>query len=164
VPVARYGPPDDPHYPDDEPTAYINYGEHGAPRGLLPGEPLPWYRKPVALVAYGALGAVLIALIVFGLVKLLTGGSSPESPTTLTPITRTTTSATAPATTTTTTEPTTTEPTTTEPTTTTTTTEPTTTTTTATTTTTTEPSVSTSISTSTRISTVTQTVTVSPPP
>jgi cytoskeletal protein RodZ len=151
VPVARYGPPDDPHYPNDEPTAYVNYGE----RGLPPGQPLPWYRKPVALVAFGALGAVLIALIFFGLVKLLTGGSSPESPTTLTPITRTTTSATAPATTTTaatTTEPTTTEPTTTEPT-----------TTTTTTTTTTEPSVSTTISTSTSTSTVTQTVTVPAP-
>ena len=156
--MARYGPPDDPHYPDDEPTAYINYGGHGPP----PGAPPPWFRKPVALVAFGALGAVLIALIVFGLVKLLTGGSSPESPTTLTPITRTTTSATAPATTTT--AATTTEPTTTEPTTTTTTTEPTTTTTTTTTATTTEPSVSTSISTSTSTSTVTQTVTVSPPP
>ena len=155
--MARYGPPDDPHYPDDEPTAYINYGGHGPP----PGAPPPWFRKPVALVAFGALGAVLIALIVFGLVKLLTNGSSPESPTTLTPITRTTTSATAPATTT---AATTTEPTTTEPTTTTTTTEPTTTTTTTLTTTTTEPSVSTSISTSTSTSTVTQTVTVSPPP
>jgi hypothetical protein len=84
VPVARYGPPNDPHYPDDEPTAYINYGEHGPPPGQQPGEPLPWYRKPVALVAFGALGAVLTALIVFGLVKLLIGGSSPESPTTTT--------------------------------------------------------------------------------
>ena len=153
--MARYGPPDDPNNPDNQPTAYINYGDHGPP----PGEPLPWYRKPVALVAFGALGAVLIALIVFGLVKLITGGTSSDTPpTTLTPITRTATSVTAPTTTTanTTTEPTTTEPTTTP---TTTTTEPTTTTTTITTTTTTEPSVSTSTSTS----TVTQTVTVSPP-
>ena len=67
--MARYGPPDDPNYPNDEPTAYINYGDHGPP-----GEPIPWYRKPVALVSFGALGAVLIALIIFGLVKLLTGG------------------------------------------------------------------------------------------
>ena len=74
--MARYGPPDDPNYPNDEPTAYINYGDHSQP----PGEPLPWYRKPVALVAFGALGAVLIALIVFGLVKLLTGGTLPETP------------------------------------------------------------------------------------
>jgi cytoskeletal protein RodZ len=152
--VARYGPPDDPNYPNDEPTAYINYGDDSQP----PGEPIPWYRKPVALVAFGALGTVLVALIIFGLVKLVTGGTSPDTPpTTLTPITRTSTSVTAP---TTTTAATTTEPTTTEPTTTTTTTEP----TTTTTTTTTEPSVSTSISTSTSTSTITQTVTVPPPP
>jgi hypothetical protein len=156
--VARYGPPDDPNNPDNQPTAYINYGDQGFPTE----EPVPWYRKPVALVAFGALGAVVIALIVYGLVKLITGGTSPDTPpATLTPITRTTTSVTAPTTTTanTTTEPTTTEPTTT----TTTTTEPTTTTTTTTpttTTTTTEPSVSTSTSTS----TVTQTVTVPPSP
>jgi hypothetical protein len=158
VPVARYGPPDDPNNPDNQPTAYINYGDAGPPSM----EPVPWYRKPAALVAFGALGAVLVALIVFGLVKLLTGGDSPEPSTTLTPITRTTTSVTAP---TTTTAATTTAPTTTEPTTTTTTTEPTTTTTaTTTTTTTTEPSVSTSVSTSTSTSTITQTVTVPPPP
>ena len=91
MPVARYGPPDDPNYSDQEPTRYANYGDqtnqgsHGQrpypPSGEpspLPTEPLPWYRKPVALVAFGALGAVLIALILFGLVKLLTGGSSPE--------------------------------------------------------------------------------------
>jgi hypothetical protein len=132
VAVARYGPPDDPNFPRDEPTAYINYGD-----GPPPEEALPWYRKPVTLVAFGA---VLIALIIFGLVKLLTGGTSDTPPATLTPITRTTTSVTAP---TTTTAATTTEP------------------TTTTTTTTTEPSVSTSISTST--STVTETVTVPPP-
>jgi hypothetical protein len=157
VPVARYGPPDDPNYPRDEPTAYIDYGDQ-----VPPGEPVPWYRKPVALVSFGALGAVLIALIIFGLVELLSGGTSQEAPTTLTPITRTTTSATAPTTTTTTTaQPTTTEQTTTTTATTATTTEPTTTTTT--TTTTTEPSVSTSVSTSTSTSTITQTVTVPPP-
>ena len=48
--VARYGPPDDPNNPDNEPTAYINYGDGGP--GLPPGEPEPWYRKPAALVAF----------------------------------------------------------------------------------------------------------------
>ena len=105
--MARYGPPDDPNNPDNQPTAYINYGDQGIPTA----EAVPWYRKPVALVAFGALGAVVIALIVFGLVKLLTGDTSQDAPTTLTPITRSTTSVTAPTTTTaaTTTEPTTTE-------------------------------------------------------
>ena len=75
MPVARYGPPDDPNNPDNQPTAYINYGDAGPPSV----EPVPWYRKPVALVAFGALGAVLVALIIFGMVKLLTGGSSPSA-------------------------------------------------------------------------------------
>ena len=161
--MARYGPPDDPNYSDENPTAYINFGNYGQqppgpppgePAGPPPGEPVPWYRKPAALVAFGALGAVLVALIVYGLAKLITGDSSTDTPPTrLTPLTtasQVVTPTTTPVTETTTE---TTEPTTT---TTTTTTEPT--TTTATTTTTTEPT--TTVSTST--STVTETITVSP--
>jgi cytoskeletal protein RodZ len=143
--VARYGPPDDPNYPDDNPTEYL---------GPPPGEPIPWYRKPAALVAFGALGAVLIALIVFGLAKAIMGGDEPPESTPLTPLTTTSRSVTptttsAPETVTETYTPTTTEPTTT---TTTTTTPPTTTTTTTTTPTT-------SVSTSTSTETVTETVT-----
>jgi cytoskeletal protein RodZ len=146
VPVASYGPRDDPNNPDNQPTAYL---------GLPPDDPVPWYRKPVALVAFGALGAVVIALIVYGLAKLITGGDAPSEQTSLTPLTTTSrsatasTSATSPQTVTETVAPTTTEPTTT------TTTEPTTTTTTTTT------SPTTSVSTST--STVTETVTAPPP-
>jgi cytoskeletal protein RodZ len=145
VPVTRYGPPDDPNFRGDEPTTY-----------LRPPIGDPWYRKPVVLVAFGALGAVLIGLIVYGLAKLITGGDEPTESTPLTPLTTTSRSAaptTAPSTQTVTETVT---PTTTAPTTTTTT-EP---TTTTTTTTTTEPSVSTSVSTS----TVTQTITVPAPP
>ena len=65
MPVARYGP-HDPQNPDDEPTAYLHYGDYGQPPGPPPGEPLPWYRKPVALVSFGAIGAVLVALVIFG--------------------------------------------------------------------------------------------------
>jgi len=153
VPVARYGPPDDQNQPDDDPTVYANHG--GGAYDAPPGDPVPWYRKPAALVGFGALGAVVIALIVFGLAKLVTGGDEPSQQTSLTPLTTTsrsvtptTRTTTAPETVTETYTPTTTEPTTT--TTTTTTTPPATTTTTTTT-----PSVSTSISTS----TVTETVT-----
>ncbi|AEV71967.1 hypothetical protein MycrhN_1348 [Mycolicibacterium rhodesiae NBB3] len=154
--VARYGPPDDQNHPDDDPTVYANYGGGGYDEP--PGDPVPWYRKPAALVGFGALGAVVIALIVFGLAKLITGGDEPSEQTTLTPLTTTsrsvtptTTSTRAPETVTETYTPTTTESTTT------TTTPPT--TTPPTTTTTTTPSVSTSISTSTETSTVTETVT-----
>jgi cytoskeletal protein RodZ len=145
--VANYGPPGDPNYPGDEPTTYL---------GEQPLEPEPWYRKPAALVALGALGALLIALIVFGLARLITGGDEPTESSTLTPLTTTSRSAapiTSAETVTETITPSTTAP-------------PTTTTpapTTTTTTTTTEPSTSVSVSTSTETSTVTETVT-SPPP
>ncbi len=160
MPVAQNGPPDDPNYPDDDPTGYENYGDGG--HGEPPGEPGPWYRRPAALVGFGALGAVVVALIVFGLAKLITGGDEPAEQTPLTPLTTTSrsvasTTTSAPETVTETYTPTTTEPTTT--------TESTTTTTTTTppTTTTTTPSVSTSISTSTETSTVTETVTAPAP-
>jgi hypothetical protein len=142
------GGPDD---PNDAPTQYL---------GPPVEEPIPWYRKPAALVAFGAIGAVVIALIVFGLAKLITGGTSPGEQTSLTPLT--TTSATVAPSTRTVTETVTPSTTATEPSTTTTTTEPTTTTTTTTTPETTT-SVSTSVSTSTSTSTVTQTVTAPPP-
>jgi hypothetical protein len=154
VPVARYGPPDDQNQPDDDPTVYANYGDPSGPPG---GDPVPWHRRPAALVGFGALGAVVVALIVFGLARLITGGDEPSEQTTLTPLTTTsrsvapTTTTSAPETVTETYTPTTTEPTTT----TTTTTPPTTTTTTTSPTT----SVSTSVSTSTETSTVTETVT-----
>jgi cytoskeletal protein RodZ len=166
VSVARNGPPDDQNYPDDDPTVYANYGDggHGEPPGRPDGDQVPWFRRPAALVALGALGAVVVALIVFGLAKLITGGGdAPSDQTPLTPLTTTsrsvaptaTSGTSAPQTVTETYTPTTTEPTTT----------PTTTTTTPTTTTTTPPttSVSTSISTSTETSTVTETVTPDAP-
>jgi len=91
--VARYGSPDDQsNYSDDDPTQLGSYGEYGG-YGDDPGPPhdgeTPWYRKPVALVAFGAIGAVLIALIVYGLAKAITGDSTSDSTTTtsLTPVT-----------------------------------------------------------------------------
>ena len=149
--MARYGPDDDPNYPDDDPTVYSNYGE---PPGPPPEDEVPWYRKPAALVAFGALGAVLIALIVWALANAISGDDSTTEPTSLTPLTTTSRFA-VPA-------PTTSAPETVTETVTATTTAP---TTTTTTTTTTEPttSVSTSVSTSTETSTVTETVTAPPP-
>jgi hypothetical protein len=80
------------YYSDDDPTQYINYGGgYGEP----PGPPVePWYRKPAALVASGALGTVLIALVVYGLVKLVSSDAS--SDTTTTPSTTPTTTTAAP--------------------------------------------------------------------
>lgn len=149
--MARYGSSDDQsNYSDDEPTELSNYGGHDQPP---PGD-TPWFRKPVALVAFGAGGALLIALIVYGLAKAITGDSITDtSPTTsLTPVTPTTAVA-PPATVTQTATPTatTTEPTTTEP-------------TTATTTTTTTTTPSTTVSpTVTQTQTETETITAPPP-
>jgi cytoskeletal protein RodZ len=171
--VARYGSDDDQnYYSDDEPTRATNYGNYTEGTydayGQEPAttayaaEPVPWYRKPVALVSFGAIGAVLIALVVYGLARAITGGDAPSAPNT-TPLTPMTTTS-APAVTTSPTAATT-SPTTTEPTTTATTTEPTTTTTTESTgTTTTTPSTSISTSTVTQTETQTQTVTATPPP
>ena len=166
--MARYGPNDDPNYPDNDPTAYGNYGNgggydnggyDGGGYDEPPEEPQPWYRKPAALVAMGAIGALLIALIVWGLANLISGDDTTTEPTSLTPLTTTsrtqapTTATSEPETVTETVTPTTTAP-------------PITTTTEAPTTTTTvetSTSVSTSVSTSTETSTVTETIT-SPPP
>ena len=99
--MARYGSDDDQnYYSDDDPTRLNTggYSGYGQPGPAESGE-VPWYRKPVALVAFGALGAVLIALIVYGLARLITGDSSPGTDTTTTPLTPlTSTSAPAPVT------------------------------------------------------------------
>jgi hypothetical protein len=155
VAVARYGPPDDPNYPDNDPTAYINYGDGG--HGVPPQEPVPWYRKPATLVAFGALGALIVALIVWGLASLISSDGSTTERTTLTPLTTTSRADTSPTTspspqtvTETVTAP---PPTTTPPA-----------TTTTTTTTTTPPTTSVSTSTETSTETVTETVTAPPTP
>ena len=86
--MARYGDSDDQnYYSEDEPTQLSNYGYDEPPAA----EPeTPWFRKPASLVAFGAIGAVLIALVVFGLAKAITGdsGSETTSTTPLTPLTR----------------------------------------------------------------------------
>ncbi|PQP53735.1 hypothetical protein C6A88_03125, partial [Mycolicibacterium austroafricanum] len=100
--MARYGDSDDQNYSDDDPTQLSNYGTSGEyGYDQLPpedGAATPWYRKPAALVALGAAGVLLIALIVFGLARVITGDSDPETATTtpLTPLTTTTAPAVAP--------------------------------------------------------------------
>lgn len=140
-PVSQYGPPEEPNYYSEQPTAYSAYGQQppGAPPPGPPEEPqVPWYRKPWALILFGALGAIILVLIIL----LVFGGSNSDENKPLTPLTTTsgsptatTTPTTTPSTTTTTTE--TTTPTTTGTETTTETTEPTTTTSTSTATSTT---------------------------
>ncbi|HET9876152.1 MAG TPA: hypothetical protein VFQ37_10350 [Mycobacterium sp.] len=156
--MQRYEPPGD---PNNEPTRFASYGgssgrgyagpedyysgSSGQPPGPPEPPPTPWYLKPAALIGWGALSAILIALLVWGMVQLISNDSgrtkSTTSSTATTTSTTTTTSASpiAPAVTTTDT----TSPTTTEPSTTTTTTEPPTTTTEPSTTTTEPPAAAT---------------------
>jgi len=93
-----------PPYPEEpdyysEPTAaarYRAYSEAGNDAENFesaPEPPTPWYRRPAALIAAGAIGVMLLAALVFAVVKLATG-SPAHSPAT------TTQSTTAPATTT----------------------------------------------------------------
>lgn len=119
-PVTRDAGPDDPSY---LPTELAQYGAGGqwppgSDRFGTPGQsditeqleaqsaPTPWYRKRAVLVGWGALVLLLIALIVYGLVELATGGGGRGVPSTTssTTTTTTTTTTTAPTTTTTTTE------------------------------------------------------------
>ena len=93
--MARDGSPDDPNnYSDSDPTQYANYGStggeayseyqqsgYGPPTGYgqaPPPEPTPWHRKPAALVGLGVLTAIVLALLVYAVVKFTgNSGSSP---------------------------------------------------------------------------------------
>ncbi len=79
-------------------------------------EPKPWYRNPVTLTGWALLVMILIALIVYGIIELISDRQGTGNPSTTTPSTTTSTTTTTPTTTTTTTTaPTTTTTTTTNP-------------------------------------------------
>lgn len=107
--MARDGYPDDPNnYSDSDPTQYANYGGtggeaysdyqqpgydqpgYGQPTGYgqvpEPEPPTPWHRKPVALIGLGVLTAVVLAFLVYAVVKFTSGdSSSPAVTSTTTP-------------------------------------------------------------------------------
>ncbi len=68
-----------------EPAYYSEYREPTG-RQPEPTEPppprTPWYLRPVALVGLGVLTAILIALLVWGMVRLLNKEPSPTAPAT----------------------------------------------------------------------------------
>ncbi|MEE3064242.1 MAG: oligopeptide transporter substrate-binding protein [Actinomycetota bacterium] len=86
--MARHAPAD--YFVDDEPTVYIHYGEDGSTEPD-PDDPIPGWRKPIALAGWGVLIAVLIALIVWGIIQLIHGAPPQEPVTNPTPATATTT-------------------------------------------------------------------------
>ncbi|HSS24629.1 MAG TPA: hypothetical protein VLL82_09560 [Mycobacterium sp.] len=61
----------------------------------VPDEPTPGWRKPIALVGWGVLIAVLIGLIIWGIIQLTQGPPTPAQVTTTTPTTATTATTTA---------------------------------------------------------------------
>ncbi|CAJ1496912.1 hypothetical protein [[Mycobacterium] holstebronense] len=64
------------------------YSEHCEPTGRQPEwtepppPPTPWYLRPVALVGLGVLTAILIALLVWGMVRLVNKEPIPTAPAT----------------------------------------------------------------------------------
>lgn len=78
--MARYDPPD------------YGHGGNGGGDGQepLPEEPLPGWRKPIALVGWCVLIAILLGLIIWGIIQLAQG-SPPQRPATTTNTTTTTT-------------------------------------------------------------------------
>jgi hypothetical protein len=114
------GPPDD---FNNQPTRHRDVGMGDPPRSDDPlppppeqveppdpfdeeTEPTAWYRRPVVLIGWGLMVAILIALIVYGIIELIGDqgtGTTPSSTTTPPPTTTTTTTTTTPPSTTTTT-------------------------------------------------------------
>jgi hypothetical protein len=84
--MARHAPAD---YGVDDPTVHLYYGndEHGGV-DPEPDDPIPGWRKPIALSGWGILIAVLIALIIWGIIQLV-HGAPPQEPITPTPATTT---------------------------------------------------------------------------
>ncbi|ORV52484.1 hypothetical protein AWC05_23655 [Mycobacterium florentinum] len=90
--MGRHAPAD--HFVDDDPTVFIHYGDddHGSAEPD-PDDPIPGWRKPIALAGWGLLIAVLIALIVWGIIQLMHGAPPQQPITNTTPATATTTPA-----------------------------------------------------------------------
>jgi cytoskeletal protein RodZ len=84
--------PPHPEEPDyyQEPTAAARYGGYDEPE---PEPPTPWYRRPAALVAAGAIGVVILGLAAYAVLKLASGSPANSPATTTAPSTAVTTEA-----------------------------------------------------------------------
>jgi hypothetical protein len=81
--------PENPDY-YSEPTQAAHYGGYeGGYDYQPPDPPTPWYRRPAALVAAGAIGIVVLALVAYAVFTLVSGSPahSPATTTTTAPTT-----------------------------------------------------------------------------
>ncbi|MCI4673751.1 hypothetical protein [Candidatus Mycolicibacterium alkanivorans] len=81
--MARDGSPDDPNNYSDSDYQQSGHQPQTGYGQYPPPEPTPWYRKPAGLVGLGVLSAVVLALLVYAVVKFAgSSGSSPDTSTT----------------------------------------------------------------------------------
>ncbi|BBZ01130.1 hypothetical protein MCHIJ_05670 [Mycolicibacterium chitae] len=88
VPPEQHQPPTDYGYQTGYQSGYP--ADYQTGYAAPPEPPTPWYRKPGALVALGALAAVILALAIYAIVQLAGGSSTPTGETTTTTTTTTT--------------------------------------------------------------------------
>ncbi len=85
--------PENPDY-YSEPTQAAHYGGYEGGYDYQPPEPpTPWYRRPAALVAAGAIGIVVLALVAYAVFTLVSGSPAHSPATTTTTTTAPTTAA-----------------------------------------------------------------------
>ncbi|MEK0457262.1 hypothetical protein OSH30_19455, partial [Mycobacterium ulcerans] len=103
------GPPPQAPPGPDSPNPSVQFASaEGYDQEKPEAEPKPWYRNPVTLTGWALLVMILIALIVYGIIELIsdrqgTGNPSTTTPSTTTSTTTAETATTTPPTTTTTT-------------------------------------------------------------
>ncbi|WP_443987673.1 hypothetical protein, partial [Mycobacterium marinum] len=91
-------PPQAPPGPDSPNPSEQFASAEGYDQEKPEAEPKPWYRNPVTLTGWALLVMILIALIVYGIIELISDRQGTGNPSTTTPSTTTSTTV-APATT-----------------------------------------------------------------
>ncbi|MEK0557538.1 hypothetical protein OSI01_19135, partial [Mycobacterium ulcerans] len=95
------GPPPQAPPGPDSPNPSVQFASaEGYDQEKPEAEPKPWYRNPVTLTGWALLVMILIALIVYGIIELISDRQGTGNPSTTTPSTTTSTTTAETATTT----------------------------------------------------------------
>lgn len=85
-PPTPVGPPGQPYQPSDAPTQYASYPPPEYPQPGMPAgpdfggaPPVPWFRRRPVLIAWVALIAAMIALVIWGIIQLTSRGPGPST-------------------------------------------------------------------------------------